>query len=316
MDLAITAMRQVLVLFLLMFAGFAGVKAGLIRMEGKKAFSDLLVNLICPCMILNSYFAEFQPEIFRNLLWAYAVSLLLILTGLAVTMIFTKKFPVSERPIQRFACIYSNAAFMGFPLIQVMFGEEGLLYASAYVTVFNILLWTHGYMMLSKRGGETAGANGGGFRKTLKKLVTTPVLVSVALGLVIYLGQIPIPGVVAEPVKLISGINTPMAMFITGMIIAESNLGKIIRNVQISDMILLRLILIPLVCFGIYLAAGFTGMQAQVVFLLEACPCAAITSVFAVQFGYNEEMAAGSVVVTTLLSIITLPLWAGMISMI
>lgn len=316
MDLAITAMRQVLVLFLLMFAGFAGVKAGLIRMEGKKAFSDLLVNLICPCMILNSYFAEFQPEIFRNLLWAYAVSLLLILTGLAVTMIFTKKFPVSERPIQRFACIYSNAAFMGFPLIQVMFGEEGLLYASAYVTVFNILLWTHGYMMLSKRGGETAGANGGGFRKTLKKLVTTPVLVSVALGLVIYLGQIPIPGVVAEPVKLISGMNTPMAMFITGMIIAESNLGKIIRNVQISDMILLRLILIPLVCFGIYLAAGFTGMQAQVVFLLEACPCAAITSVFAVQFGYNEEIAAGSVVVTTLLSIITLPLWAGMISMI
>ena len=316
MDLAITAMRQVLVLFLLMFAGFAGVKAGLIRMEGKKAFSDLLVNLICPCMILNSYFAEFQPEIFRNLLWAYAVSLLLILTGLAVTMIFTKKFPVSERPIQRFACIYSNAAFMGFPLIQVMFGEEGLLYASAYVTVFNILLWTHGYMMLSKRGGETAGANGGGFRKTLKKLVTTPVLVSVALGLVIYLGQIPIPGVVAEPVKLISGMNTPMAMFITGMIIAESNLGKIIRNVQISDMILLRLILIPLVSFGIYLAAGFTGMQAQVVFLLEACPCAAITSVFAVQFGYNEEMAAGSVVVTTLLSIITLPLWAGMISMI
>lgn len=316
MDLAITAMRQVLVLFLLMFAGFAGVKAGLIRMEGKKAFSDLLVNLICPCMILNSYFAEFQPEIFRNLLWAYAVSLLLILTGLAVTMIFTKKFPVSERPIQRFACIYSNAAFMGFPMIQVMFGEEGLLYASAYVTVFNILLWTHGYMMLSKRGGETAGANGGGFRKTLKKLVTTPVLVSVALGLVIYLGQIPIPGVVAEPVKLISGMNTPMAMFITGMIIAESNLGKIIRNVQISDMILLRLILIPLVCFGIYLAAGFTGMQAQVVFLLEACPCAAITSVFAVQFGYNEEMAAGSVVVTTLLSIITLPLWAGMISMI
>ena len=316
MDLAITAMRQVLVLFLLMFAGFAGVKAGLIRMEGKKAFSDLLVNLICPCMILNSYFAEFQPEIFRNLLWAYAVSLLLILTGLAATMIFTKKFPVSERPIQRFACIYSNAAFMGFPLIQVMFGEEGLLYASAYVTVFNILLWTHGYMMLSKRGGETAGANGGGFRKTLKKLVTTPVLVSVALGLVIYLGQIPIPGVVAEPVKLISGMNTPMAMFITGMIIAESNLGKIIRNVQISDMILLRLILIPLVCFGIYLAAGFTGMQAQVVFLLEACPCAAITSVFAVQFGYNEEMAAGSVVVTTLLSIITLPLWAGMISMI
>ena len=316
MDLAITAMRQVLVLFLLMFAGFAGVKAGLIRMEGKKAFSDLLVNLICPCMILNSYFAEFQPEIFRNLLWAYAVSLLLILTGLAVTMIFTKKFPVSERPIQRFACIYSNAAFMGFPLIQVLFGEVGRLYASAYVTVFNILLWTHGYMMLSKRGGETAGANGGGFRKTLKKLVTTPVLVSVALGLVIYLGQIPIPGVVAEPVKLISGMNTPMAMFITGMIIAESNLGKIIRNVQISDMILLRLILIPLVCFGIYLAAGFTGMQAQVVFLLEACPCAAITSVFAVQFGYNEEMAAGSVVVTTLLSIITLPLWAGMISMI
>ena len=316
MDLAMTAMRQVFVLFILMFAGFAGVKTGLIRMEGKKAFSDLLVNLICPCMILNSYFAEFQPEIFRNLLWAYGVSLLLILVGLAVTVIFTKKFPPSERPIQQFACIYSNAAFMGFPLIQVMFGEEGLLYASAYVTVFNILLWTHGYIMLSKGREGKSRREAGGFRTTMKKLFTTPVLISVMLGLVIYLGRIPLPGVLAEPIKLISGMNTPMAMFITGMIIADSNLGKIIRNVQISAMILLRLILIPLVCFGIYLAAGFTGMQAQVVFLLEACPCAAITSVFAVQFGYNEEMAAGSVVVTTLLSIITLPLWAGMISMI
>ena len=114
MDLAITAMRQVLVLFLLMFAGFAGVKAGLIRMEGKKAFSDLLVNLICPCMILNSYFAEFQPEIFRNLLWAYAVSLLLILTGLAVTMIFTKKFPVSERPISGLPVFIPTRHLWGF----------------------------------------------------------------------------------------------------------------------------------------------------------------------------------------------------------
>ena len=200
MDLAMTAMRQVFVLFILMFAGFAGVKTGLIRMEGKKAFSDLLVNLICPCMILNSYFAEFQPEIFRNLLWAYGVSLLLILVGLAVTVIFTKKFPPSERPIQQFACIYSNAAFMGFPLIQVMFGEEGLLYASAYVTVFNILLWTHGYIMLSKGREGKSRREAGGFRTTMKKLFTTPVLISVMLGLVIYLGRIPIAGVLAESI--------------------------------------------------------------------------------------------------------------------
>lgn len=120
MDLAMTAMRQVFVLFILMFAGFAGVKTGLIRMEGKKAFSDLLVNLICPCMILNSYFAEFQPEIFLESSLAYGCVTAADFGGTGCNCDFYEKIPPIRRPIQQFACIYSNAAFMGFPLIQVM----------------------------------------------------------------------------------------------------------------------------------------------------------------------------------------------------
>lgn len=95
-------------------------------------------------------------------------------------------------PILRFACIFSNAAYMGFPLIQALFGAEGLLYASAYVTVFNILLWTVGYAMVNGkvRPGEV-----------LHSILTTPVLWSVLLGLILYLCRVNVPELIRQPLQ-------------------------------------------------------------------------------------------------------------------
>lgn len=302
MQLAVITIRQVVILFFMIAAGFACAKFGVVKKEAKQAFSDLLVGVVVPCMVINSYLTPFDPQTLNNLFLAYGLSILLLVVGGAVTFFCTARTTPEHRPILRFACIYSNAAYMGFPLISVLFGSEGLLYASAFVTIFNILLWTQGVLML-----QGTRLN---LRQTIRTILTTPVLLAVAAGLVLYLTQIPVPELIRSPLEMIGNMNTPLSMFITGMMIAESDLKGLLSRKDLMPAVLIRLVLIPAVCFVLYRLLGLRGMAAQVVLLLEACPCAAITSVFAIRFGGDEELAAGTVVASTLLSIITLPLCA------
>lgn len=302
MQLAVITIRQVVILFFMIAAGFACAKFGVVKKEAKQAFSDLLVGVVVPCMVINSYLTPFDPQTLNNLFLAYGLSILLLVVGGAVTFFCTARTTPEHRPILRFACIYSNAAYMGFPLISVLFGSEGLLYASAFVTIFNILLWTQGVLML-----QGTRLN---LRQTIRTILTTPVLLAVAAGLVLYLTQIPVPELIRSPLEMIGNMNTPLSMFITGMMIAESDLKGLLSRKDLMPAVLIRLVLIPAACFVLYRLLGLRGMAAQVVLLLEACPCAVITSVFAIRFGGDEELAAGTVVASTLLSIITLPLCA------
>lgn len=144
MELALITAQQVAVLFLLIGTGMVAVKSGVLKLENKQALSNLLVYIIVPAMVVNSYRMEFSTQILRNLLAAFGMSVLSVLLGTVITLLLTARKTGSRMPIFRFACIFSNAAYMGFPLISALFGSEGLLYASAYVTVFNILLWTLG----------------------------------------------------------------------------------------------------------------------------------------------------------------------------
>ena len=306
MELALITAQQVIVLFLLIGCGFVAVKTGVLKQEGKQTLSNLLLYLVVPAMIVHSYMMEFSEEILHNLLAAFGMSILAILIGTAITLLLTARRKDRRMPIFRFACVFSNAAYMGFPLISALFGSEGLLYASAYVTVFNILLWTIGYSMVSGSSSP---------KEVARSLLHTPVLYAMVVGLAIYLLQIPVPNLIAQPIDLLSGMNTPLSMLITGMLIAAGDLKSIVCDQHIWKLAALRMVLIPAVCVAVFALLGFHGMSAQVVLLLECCPAAAITSVFAVQFGHEERFAAGSVVLTTLLSIVTLPLCALILTM-
>lgn len=306
MELALITAQQVIILFLLIGCGFVAVKTGVLKQEGKQTLSNLLLYLVVPAMIVHSYMMEFSEEILHNLLAAFGMSVLAILIGTAITLLLTARRKDRRAPIFRFACVFSNAAYMGFPLISALFGAEGLLYASAYVTVFNILLWTMGYGMVSGSSNP---------KEVARSLLHTPVLYAMVVGLAVYLLQIPVPNLIAQPIDLLSGMNTPLSMLITGMLIAAGDLKSIVCDRHIWKLAALRMVLIPAVCVAVFALLGFHGMSAQVVLLLECCPAAAITSVFAVQFGHEERFAAGSVVLTTLLSIVTLPLCALLLTM-
>ena len=305
MELASITFWQVAILFILIFTGVLCVKTRILPSEAKSVLSNMLVYLIMPAMAINSYIADYNPETGRNILRAFVYSTILIFTGLLLTFLFNSDSGKPRTPICRLACIFSNAGYMGYPLIQSLYGTEGLMYASAYVTMFNILLWTVGVRIMTRqRTGEDT-----------MRILKNPVIYAVALGLAVYFLRIPVPQILRAPLGYISEMNTPISMMITGMLLAESNVLGLLRDTLLWRTAAVRLLIIPTVCVAAFFALGLHDMAVNVTLLQEACPCAAITSVFAVRFRHDEGFAGGLVVLSTLLSIITLPICALLLTM-
>lgn len=301
MDLAVITAQQVFQLLLMILAGAVCCKLGVFKPTEKSVLANLLLYLVVPAMVLDSYFTEFDPATFQNLLLTFGLSAVALGFGLLLALAGAKGAPKGKRAIIWFAGAFSNAGYMGFPLIRALFGEEGLLYASAFLTVFNILVFTVGATVLS--GQADAG-------QILRSIVTTPCILAVAAGLVIYLCRIPVPEMLASPIGLVGDMNTPLSMIITGATIAGSDLRRLLRNPYLFRALGVRLLLIPAAGLALFALLGVHGTVPTIVLLLEACPTAAITTMFAIQYRTDEELAAGAVVFSTLSSIVILPLYA------
>ena len=127
MEIATIAVKQVIELFIIIFAGACIYKAGLVNKDGTKTLSNILIYLIVSCMAFDSYTIEYDPQKSANLIRAFGYSTLLLVIGFIVSFAVTSRIKTDSKKITRFACMFSNAGYMGFPLIKAMFGQEGLL---------------------------------------------------------------------------------------------------------------------------------------------------------------------------------------------
>lgn len=305
LELALITSKQVFELFILIAAGVLLYKTHVVRDEHKGVLSGILIDFVVPCMVINSFMGK-SIDNAGELGKAFIYSIILCTIGIVITLLTALMVRKDIRGVYKFACSFSNAAYMGFPLISAMFGDVGIMYASAYVTVFNILLWTVGYMFFASVKSP---------KDIFRAVITCPPVISVAVGLVIYFGNIQIADVIAQPINMAGAMNTPLSMIITGVTVAQTDIRNILKNVYLWIGILVRLVIIPGICTAVFYILHFSGMTAMVCLILEACPAAAITTMLAVQYDKNQEYAAGLVVVSTLLSIVSLPLYAMIIQM-
>jgi len=302
MDLALVTLQQVGILFVLIVIGYICGKTGVVTSEGKKVLSNFLIKAIVPAMIVNAYLnMEFDTQILANLLQAFGLSFGSILFAMLVSGLLLWKMKTKNKKVLWFAWSYSNAAYMGFPLVKGLFGDEGMIYASAFATVFNIVVWSIGYAIMS---GETDA------KKLVKTVVKSPVTCSVVVGLLVYLCRIPVTEIIKAPIRMMGESTTPISMLIIGVMIAESRLKAVIANKEIWLTVAVRLVLVPALTFGLYYLFGIGGMVGSVILIQAASPAAATTSVLATQFNHDEVIGAGTVVVTTICSIVTLTIFA------
>lgn len=198
---------------------------------------------------------------------------------------------------RKIAVIYSNSGFIGLPLINGIIGSEGIFYMTAYLTVFNLLLWTHGVLVMGSAGS---------FKEMCKNLLT-PTIIAIFAGVVCFVTQLRLPDVFANPIQMIGNMNTPLAMIIAGANLAQGNLLKSLQNKRLYLICSVKLILYPLVGLAALWLLHLEFHIAFTVFIGMACPAGASAIMFAERYGKDAKYASEIFVVTTVLSAVSIP---------
>jgi len=297
MSLANIVLNQIIVMFLIILIGIICFKTKLIDKETNKKLSSILLMLVNPLLIFVSYQRDFSNELLRGLLISLLLASITHIFGI-IASYFLLRGKGKDVPIERFSAIYSNCGFIGIPLINGIYGKEGVFYITAYLTIFNLLIWTHGViMMIGKQD-----------RKTMIKTLISPTIIAVLLGFVFFIAQIRIPNNLFQSFDYVASMNTPFAMIVAGVTIGQTNIRKIFSKVRIYLVAFIKLLLIPAILLFIYSRFSIEKSVLTTAILAAACPTAATGTLFAIRYEKNALYASEIFAITTILSLVTIPI--------
>ena len=299
-----TVGNYVLILFVLIAIGFVCNKTKILTSASLKEITNLVLYIVTPCVIINSYQREFDINMLRGLLITVVASVLSFALNILLAHLFVKDNDKRREKTLRFGAVFSNCGYMSLPLQEAMLGETGVFYGATYIAVFQIMLWTYGVIVMS---GSVKNIS-------VKKIFINPGVLSTALGIVLYVFSVSIPFTVLEPIKYLAALNTPIPMVIVGYYLAQASLR--LKGVSAYVSLVLRLIASPIIMIAILLCLGISGDIAIACTIAASAPVAAATTMFCEKFGGDTTLSATFVSVTTILSIITMPLVVAVAAMI
>lgn len=212
----ILVIKQLITMLFIVLAGFIFAKAFKFKDAEQKFVSKFLLYLINPCLIFTSFDKEFSSTRLKQLLIVILISLIVHLAMILIATIFTlTKNPKKKTyvGVNRLAIIFTNCGFIGIPLINGIFGEDGVFFLMGYLVIFNIALWTYGYFQM-------------GTSVNVKKIITNPNILAILLGILVFCLPIRIPEFISKPIGMIGSLNTPTAMILIGMLFANFSVKK------------------------------------------------------------------------------------------
>jgi malate permease and related proteins len=287
--------QQMLTMFALMFFGFVLVKAKVITSEGTRQISTILSLFVMPATMITSFNAAFDAHRLKLLFWATFAGFLTIFTRIFIARLLHKK----DDRIDQYATIFPNAGFVGIPLVLATVGYEGVFFMSGYIMANNVTQWTYGQYLIS--GDKEA--------MTLRQTLLNPGMIGAVIGLAIYVTRLPVPDFLWNATNSLAGLNTPLAMVILGSYIANSNLLEVFAFPKAYWTSLLRLVVTAFVSIFIIYLLPIDNYVVEIVLTIASCaPAATNTAILGRLFGGDYEYGARLVVLTTLLSILTIPL--------
>ena len=298
MEAMMVIVGKVAVILILIAVGYVVTKRGWITERGASEITSLLIKIVTPCLIVNSFLGSTDSLKVSEMLLALAVSALSLGISLAISLVTFRKEPPERQKVLRFAVIFSNAGFMGIPLVESIVGSKGVIYGSFFVVAFNVICWTYGYSMMS-----------GGAKMNIKTVLLNPGIIGLIFGLPIYFLKIQLPAILAEPVGFLSNLNTPLAMLVIGSYIARVDLHSFISDMAVYKMAFLRLVAAPALYLLVLMVVRPEPDLLVSSIIQASAPVAANTVLFAVQYHQDSELASKTVAVSTVLSIITIPVF-------
>ena len=293
--------QQVLMLYLIMAAGFVLGKARLIDDRGSVAMSNLVMYAVSPSILVVAFQRELDMASLRNfglvLLVALAVHILA-----AVSVLLVRDKDPQRQSCLRFAVVFANCGFMGYPLMSAMLGSEGVFYGSAYVVVFTVLSWTLGVYIMTRDRHCLA----------IKPIFCNPGTISVIVAMALYLLQIQLPEILLVPITHLSNLNTPLPMVVLGYQLSHANFRVALQGRGAWVSMILRRVVLPLAALGLCLLLNLPSGLTVVLVIAASTPPAALLGLFAARFGNDTALASSRVSVQTAFSAVTMPLIVGL----
>ncbi len=289
-------MNQVISIFLIIIIGFYGSKRKIITKELNKGLTEILTKITLPLMIIASFNITYNSGIKSNIRKTLFYSAIIIVLSIVVThLLLLIVKDKNKRKILEFGNVFSNCGFMGFPIIESIYGSEGIIYASIFNMFFSIFMWSYGVMLFSDKISI----------KEIKKVLLNPGVIGVYIGALIMLLNIKMPEVIFSSIKSVGSITTPLSMLIIGSILADINLGGYLKDITIYYGSFIKLIIIPMITLLFFIFIKEDTVVSKTLVILQAMPAAAMTSILAESFNKEAEYAAVFVFMTTFLSVFT-----------
>lgn len=286
--------NHVLSIYIMIFIGVCAGKAKFINNHISLALSKILLNICLPLYIISAFNYPLSTGIILNLGIIFIFGIIIHPLCYLFGMLLYKNKEKIKKDIFTFALMFSNCGYIGFPIIGSIYGDIGIIYGSIFLAPYNIFLWTIGVSMFNKKSSNKSILNAG--------------VIAVVIGLTLYILQIQLPHFINNSISTVGSMTTPLSMLIIGGILSEMKLKEIFKIPSIYNVSLFRLIIIPLFVLGTLFLLKIDYTIIGVCVLLVAMPVAITLPVLTQRYDSDTKLASTTVIISTLFSIITIPI--------
>ena len=296
-NMFLITLNQILKMSLMMLLGFICSKCGVIDEKGNRTLSDLVLMVVHPCVFFDSFLIEHDASVLRSFFISFGIAAAAFaITILISSLVFRDRRRGSSR-IETFSAIYSNCGFLCIPIVQALLGQKGVLYLTPYIFVFNILVWTHGLMLMSGKADK----------KLIIKGLTSPAILAMGTGLIFMILNVCVPPLIKDTISSIAVMNTPMGMLIAGISLGNASLRNALFNPRIYLTSAIRLAAVPLLLLLVFMHLPVSRDLLYINLIASACPAAATCTMFSLKYGQDHRYASEIFTISTILSIATIP---------
>ncbi len=295
----LTIAEQVGVVFVIACLGYAGGKTGLFGDETSNGMASIAVNYVTPALVIMAFQREFEIQLVYGFLMNLVGCLVFFLLGVVLSHALIRKGPQERRSVLRATTVFGNVGMISLPLQQALFGSDGVFYCAAPIAVFNLTFWSYCAITMGAKGE---------LKSMLRRALLNPCLICTLVGLVFFFGSVKIPEIPAAAMNHLVNLNMPMCMLIIGQRLSKIPLRTLFQEKCIWGTAFLRMVLIPAIMIAALVFLGVRGPVAICMLLAVSAPGAATVNMLAITYKQDVDLAAKSVSMHTLLSLIVLPI--------
>ena len=299
MQMFLITLQQITILFILILIAYILVKTKMLRPDAVDVLSKIVMNVAAPSIMFNAMAGIDDVHYLQQGLFYSAVGQLgMILLSLILVRPTAKTLNIGA---ERGATSISNSAFMGIPLLTALYGKTGTMYATIYGIIWSIAFWCYTVPSIKKSRS---------LKETLKNLLSVGTI-SVVLALGLYFAHIKLPTIILTALTYTGNLSTPLSMFCIGITVASMDFRKMF-NRRTLYLTAVKIVIIPVILLGLFFALGWVDECGRCVLIACACPTSVTVSVIAKQLQPDDDTGASVFVLTTLFSLLTISVLAGM----